>query len=158
MQQPCVYLLVNVHNDAVYVGVTSDLTGRTLREADMVQAFRTGGGLTRLVWVERHPTMASALRREARIQRWTKSRKLDLIDAANPQRRDLWLEIEAAQSGARTPDFVIPAQAGVTKLAPRAGANGTPTPTPTPTPTFPRPMDITHVGVGTRFTPAHELF
>jgi len=93
--QPCVYLLVNVNNGAVYVGATSDLTGRALREADVVQAFRTGGGLTRLVWVEWHPTMASALRREARIQRWTKSRKLDLIDAANPQRRDLWLEMNA---------------------------------------------------------------
>jgi len=92
--QPCVYLSVNVSNGALYVGVTCDLTGRLLRaRADVVQGFNTDCGLTRLVWVEPHPTMDSALRREGHIRRWSKSRKLDLIGATNPAWWGLWMEI-----------------------------------------------------------------
>ena len=94
---PCVFILMNVKSGALYVGVTSDLTGRRLRSrVDVVQGFSFGGGLTRLVWAEPHPTMEAALQRERQIGRWSKPRKLDLISAASPWWWDLWREITGA--------------------------------------------------------------
>jgi putative endonuclease len=43
----------------------------------------------RLVWFEQHPTMESAITREKRIKKWNRAWKLELIEAANPEWRDL---------------------------------------------------------------------
>jgi len=91
---PCVFIVMNVRSGALYVGVTSDLAGRTLRNrADVVQGFNFSGGLTRLVWAEPHTTMKAALRRERQIGRWSKPRKLDLISGANPWWWHLWRDV-----------------------------------------------------------------
>ena len=46
-------------------------------------------GIRLLVWFEQHPTMESAITREKRIKKWNRAWKLQLIEAANPDWRDL---------------------------------------------------------------------
>lgn len=93
-RQPCVYLLASDRNGTLYCGVTSDLVRRVWQHREhLVEGFTRRYGATRLVWYERHATMASAIVREKRIKRWNRAWKLGLIDAMNPSWRDLWPDI-----------------------------------------------------------------
>ncbi|MCY3957787.1 MAG: GIY-YIG nuclease family protein [Chloroflexi bacterium] len=91
---PCVYILASQRNGTLYVGVTSDLPGRIWQHrADLVPGFTRKYGVHRLVWYEVHSTMESAIQREKTIKGWRRAWKLELIEKANPDWRDLYQEI-----------------------------------------------------------------
>ena len=46
-------------------------------------------GVKMLVWFEQHATMEEAILREKRIKKWNRAWKLELIEATNPDWRDL---------------------------------------------------------------------
>jgi len=87
---PTVYILASKRNGTLYTGVTSNLLAR-------IHQHRVGavGGFTRdydvklVVWFEQHSTMGSAITREKRIKKWNRAWKLELIEAGNPEWRDL---------------------------------------------------------------------
>ena len=88
-----VYIMANRYRGGMYVGVTVDLIRR-------VHQHRTGTGLshvadfdkTRLVHAKRHDEIASAIAREKLVKKWKREWKFALVEAANPQWRDLWDE------------------------------------------------------------------
>ena len=88
-----VYIMANRYRGGTYVGVTADLIRR-------VHQHRTGTGSshvadfdkTRLVHVERHDEIATTIAREKLVKKWKREWKFALIEAANPQWRDLWDE------------------------------------------------------------------
>jgi len=47
-----------------------------------------------LVWYEHHHSMEDAIRREKRIKKWNRAWKFQLIEAMNPDWRDLTDEID----------------------------------------------------------------
>jgi putative endonuclease len=88
--QPSVYILASRRNGTLYTGVTSDLLARIgQHRGGLVQGFARKYGVKMLVWFEQHPTMHSAITREKRIKKWNRAWKLELIEAANPEWRDL---------------------------------------------------------------------
>ena len=88
--QPCVYLLASKRNGTLYVGVTSNLLARVQQHrTGAVRGFTRDYGVKLLVWFEQHPTMHSAITREKRIKKWNRAWKLELIEAENPDWRDL---------------------------------------------------------------------
>ena len=88
--QPTVYLLASKRNGTLYVGVTSDLLARVAQHREgHVRGFTREYGIKRLVWFEQHSTMESAILREKRIKKWNRRWKLELIEAANAEWRDL---------------------------------------------------------------------
>ena len=88
--QPAVYLLASKRNGTLYVGVTSNLLGRMHQHRiGAVHSFTRDYGVKLLVWFEQHATMDSAITREKRIKKWNRDWKLELIEAANPEWRDL---------------------------------------------------------------------
>ena len=92
--QPCVYILASQRNGTLYVGVTSALVKRVWEhKSDFVDGFSKQYGVHRLVWYELHATMESAITREKRIKGWKRDWKLEMIEKANPQWRDLYPEI-----------------------------------------------------------------
>ena len=56
----------------------------------MVDGFTRRYRLGRLVWVERHDTIAAAIRREKTMKHWPRAWNLRLIEAANPKWDDLY--------------------------------------------------------------------
>lgn len=93
-RQPCVYILTNRRNGALYVGVTSDLVKRIWQhKGKFVKGFTERYELDRLVWYEVHETMESAIQREKAIKFWKRSWKLRAINALNPEWNDLYQEI-----------------------------------------------------------------
>ena len=87
---PAVYLLASKRNGTLYTGVTSDLLGRVHRHrTGQLRGFSRKYGVKLLVWFEQHSTMEQAILREKRIKKWNRRWKLQLIEAVNPDRRDL---------------------------------------------------------------------
>ena len=89
MRQPVVYILASPNERALYIGVTTDL-GRRLEEHRLGRSQHTTRyNITKLVYVEAHETAPDAIEREKQLKRWRREKKIALIDAANPEWRDL---------------------------------------------------------------------
>jgi len=90
-RQPCVYLLASKRNGTLYTGVTSDLLKRVWEHKQhVVEGFTKKYGVELLVWYEMHETMESAIGREKAIKNWKRAWKINVIEAMNPQWRDLY--------------------------------------------------------------------
>lgn len=88
---PCVYILASRRNGTLYVGVTSDLSGRIWQhKSGLVEGFSKRYGSHQLVWYEVHESMYSAITREKSIKGWRRKWKLDLIEQTNPNWDDLY--------------------------------------------------------------------
>ena len=88
--QPAVYVLASRRNGTLYTGVTSDLPGRIYQHrTGLIRGFTRDYGVKTLVWFELHDTMDGAIVREKRIKKWNRAWKLRLIEATNPDWRDL---------------------------------------------------------------------
>ena len=92
-----VYMMASARNGTLYTGVTSTLWTRVWQHKQgEFDGFSKTYGCTRLVWYETHSSMLEAIQREKRVKRWRRAWKLALIEAENPQWRDLsegWFEV-----------------------------------------------------------------
>jgi putative endonuclease len=94
MKNPCVYILASSRCGTLYIGVTSDLVARVWHHKnDVVDGFTKKYSVHTLVWFEQHATMESAIGREKVIKTWKRNWKVELIQAVNPDWRDLYAEI-----------------------------------------------------------------
>ena len=95
MKTPCVYILTSKQNGTLYVGVTSDLTGRVWQHKNgIIEGFTKRHGVHRLVWYEVHESMESAIFREKSLKKWNRSWKIELIEEKNPLWMDLYDELD----------------------------------------------------------------
>ena len=92
--QPCVYILASKRNGTLYTGVTSNLIKRVWEHKQhAVAGFTKKYNVTQLVWYEVHETMESAISREKQIKNWKRVWKINVIEAMNPQWRDLYNDL-----------------------------------------------------------------
>ena len=91
-QSPCaVYILTNRRDGVLYTGVTNDLR-RRLEEHRTHRddaSFATRYKCARLVYFETTDNIAAAIEREKQIKGWLRRKKIALIEAGNPEWRDL---------------------------------------------------------------------
>ena len=91
MESAWVYVMTNRPNGTLYTGVTSDLARRAWEHREGVaDGFTKRYGLKRLVYVEEHPDIQSAIQREHNMKHWSRKWKVRLILAANPNWEDLY--------------------------------------------------------------------
>ena len=84
-----VYILAG-KSGVLYVGVTGHLSKRVWQHKQkLVCGFAQRYNLDQLVWFERHTTARSAIAREKEIKKWRRAKKIALIEAMNPEWRDL---------------------------------------------------------------------
>ncbi|MDI3469436.1 MAG: Excinuclease ABC, C subunit-like [Pseudolabrys sp.] len=89
-----VYVLTNKPRGTLYVGITNDLVRRVHEHREGVAAgFTKRYGLKQLVYFEKYDEPRLAIQREKNIKHWTRAWKLDLVNGANPQWRDLYSDI-----------------------------------------------------------------
>ncbi len=94
MKHPCVYIMANGRNGTLYVGVTSQLGQRVWQhKTGALGGFTSKYKVHQLVWYERWDDMAGAIAREKQIKAGSRVKKLALIEAMNPQWRDLYSEV-----------------------------------------------------------------
>ena len=85
-----VYILASDSRE-LYVGVTNDLAKRVAqhRGGTNAKSYTTYHRTFQLVYCESTHDVLSAIRREKQIKGWTRKRKIELIEHANPDWRDL---------------------------------------------------------------------
>ena len=96
MEKVCaVYILSNVSNTTLYIGVTSDLRKRIWEHKNKVyDGFSAKYNLQKLVYFETTESIETAIIREKQLKNWRRQWKLNLIKSKNPNFDDLSLEWE----------------------------------------------------------------
>ena len=85
-----VYILASRRNGTLYIGVTNDLVRRmTEHKGKFVPGFTRKYGVDKLVYFEEYASILEARAREYTLKRWARAWKIELIEQANPQWRDL---------------------------------------------------------------------
>jgi putative endonuclease len=86
-----IYIMTNQPNGILYLGVTSALVQRVYQHRHgLIDGFTKRYGLTRLVYVEPHADIASAIQRERNMKHWSRKWKVRLILQTNPDWADLY--------------------------------------------------------------------
>ncbi|NGF57687.1 GIY-YIG nuclease family protein [Parapedobacter sp. SGR-10] len=90
-----VYILTNVTRTTLYIGVTSDLLWRLgeHREKKYPKSFTAKYNLSICVYYELFSSIEEAIDREKEIKKWRREKKERLINAMNPNWRNLWEDI-----------------------------------------------------------------
>ena len=94
MRNPAVYIMASKRNGTLYTGVTSDLARRVHEHREgHIPGVTARYGCKLLVWYERYELMTDAIAREKQIKGGSRRAKLALIEALNPQWRDLYPDL-----------------------------------------------------------------
>ena len=94
MKRPAIYIMASKRNGTLYTGVTSNLPQRAWQHREGVaDGFTKKYGCKMLVWFEMADTMGVAITREKQIKGGSRAKKLALIEAMNPEWRDLYEDI-----------------------------------------------------------------
>ena len=94
MKAPAVYIMASRRHGTLYTGVTSDLVKRVWEHRNgATRGFTRRYGCKMLVWFEVAGDMLGAITREKQIKSGSRAKKLQLIEAMNPEWRDLWPDI-----------------------------------------------------------------
>ena len=84
-----VYILASTSR-VLYVGVTNDIRRRLSEHRSGIPgSFTRRYRVTRLVHLEELPTARDAIAREKEIKAWRREKKVRLVEAENPDWRDL---------------------------------------------------------------------
>ena len=92
MREYYVYIMTNGVR-TLYVGVTNDLLRRVYEHKQkLVDGFTKKYNITYLVYYETTSDVVAARTREKQLKGWRRDRKIALIEASNPQWKDMSLE------------------------------------------------------------------
>lgn len=86
-----VYILASRRNGTLYIGMTSDLIQRGYQHrTGAVDGFTKAYGVKQLVYFEEFSDVRDAIQREKTMKHWRRNWKIALIEARNPDWRDLY--------------------------------------------------------------------
>ena len=86
----CVYIMTNRVNTVLYTGVTNDLLRRVHEhQSNAVEGFTSRYRLHKLVYFEVTNDINAAIQREKQIKGGSRQKKIALVNAMNPEWRDL---------------------------------------------------------------------
>lgn len=85
------YILASAPYGTLYCGHTDDLGKRVWQHKQKAfPGFTAKYGVDRLVWYQVQDTREAAKSRERKIKKWNRAWKIRLIEASNPEWRDLY--------------------------------------------------------------------
>jgi putative endonuclease len=89
MKQYYVYIMTN-RSRTLYTGMTNDVKRRVWQHKEkIIGGFTQRYNITRLVYYEETPDVRAAITREKQIKGWLRAKKIALIEADNPDWKDL---------------------------------------------------------------------
>ena len=85
------YIMASQKNGTLYIGVTNDIARRAHEhKTGLVPGFTKRYSVKTLVHLEAHDNIENAIRREKVLKKLGRAKKIELIEHANPQWRDLY--------------------------------------------------------------------
>ena len=89
-----VYIMASRPFGVLYVGVTSNLPRRAYEHREgLIDGFTKVHGCKMLVWYQSFELITNAIRRENTIKHYRRAWKMQLIEALNPEWRDLYPDL-----------------------------------------------------------------
>ena len=90
----CVYIMTNVFNTVLYIGVTSDLFSKVSEHKSKAypNSFTAKYNCNKLMFYEMYLTIDEAIGMEKRLKKWNRDWKIQLINKVNPGWLDLFSE------------------------------------------------------------------
>jgi putative endonuclease len=90
MRECFVYVMTNIRNTVLYVGVTNNIRRRVQEHREgAVEGFTKRYKCVKLVYYEVFRTAEGAIVREKQIKNWKRKWKAELVESHNPEWRDL---------------------------------------------------------------------
>ena len=91
----CVYIIVNKNHTVFYTGVTSDLYSRIVEHQEKIYplSFTSRYNINKLVYYESFYSIEEAIDREKQIKKYSRFKKVKLINSQNPEWRDLFEDV-----------------------------------------------------------------
>ena len=88
----CVYIMTNVSNTVLYIGVTSNLFSRVTEHKEKIYptSFTAKYNCNKLVYYLFYPTIEEAIASEKSVKKWNRDWKIALIIKDNPKWLDLY--------------------------------------------------------------------
>ena len=88
----CTYIMTNKNRTTLYIGVTSDLYIRVdeHKTKKHPNSFTAKYNLDKLVWFTSFTSIEEAISHEKFLKGKSRQFKIDLIEAFNPEWKDLW--------------------------------------------------------------------
>ncbi|WP_452231273.1 MULTISPECIES: GIY-YIG nuclease family protein [unclassified Lacinutrix] len=84
------YILSNMKNGTLYIGMTNDLERRMFEHKNkLYEGFTKKYGLHILVYFEQFQYVNDAIKREKQLKNWNRQWKIDLIEKENKNWEDL---------------------------------------------------------------------
>ncbi len=94
MKPGFVYIMASRRSGTLYIGCTSDLRQRIWQHREgLIDGFTKGYDCKYLVWYQAFDALADARRRELQMKEWKRQWKIELIEAMNPDWRDLFIDL-----------------------------------------------------------------
>jgi putative endonuclease len=89
------YITTNKNNTVLYVGATSDLKDRVYKHQTkhFATSFTAKYNVSKLVYFEYYSSIEEAISREKQLKAGSRQKKLDLINAFNPEWKDLFEDL-----------------------------------------------------------------
>ena len=89
--QCAVFIMTDCHRAVLYTGMTEDVSRRIaeLHAGKLRSSFARRHRLDRMVYLETMADIHAAVARKRQIKGWVRAKKIALIEAANPDWRDL---------------------------------------------------------------------
>ena len=88
--------MTNENNNVLYTGVTSNLVARVSEHRDKLysKSFTSRYNINKLIYFEVFDTIEEAIAREKQIKAGSRKKKEKLINAMNPEWRDLFDDVK----------------------------------------------------------------
>ena len=89
-----VYMITNKNHSVLYIGVTNRLSRRTYehREGSKV-GFAAKYQCKKLIYYEHYRHIRDAIARESQLKKWSRAKKIGLINRLNPRWEDLGADV-----------------------------------------------------------------
>ena len=89
-----VYIMTNLTNTVLYIGVTNDLIRRVYEHKEgLIKGFTEKYKCNKLVWYESTTDINSAIKKEKQMKKWKRVYKENLINQMNREWKDLYDDI-----------------------------------------------------------------
>lgn len=97
MPESYIYILTN-RSQTLYIGVTSNLESRLWQHRNKIYpGFTSDYNIDILIFFEQFDSIIDAITREKQLKRWSRSKKIFLIEQQNPNWIDLSTKLEMTE-------------------------------------------------------------
>lgn len=90
MKQGNIYIMTNIKNTVIYIGVTNDVERRVFEHKTGIGcAFTKKYNCTKLIYMEHFHRIEDSIAREKQLKNWKSDWKWQLVRTQNPNLKDL---------------------------------------------------------------------